>query len=384
MKVLHLTSGNMYGGVEAVLATLARCRGASAGMEPHFGLCFEGRLSRELREAGTAVHNVGASSIRRPWTIAASRQRLGRLLDDVDFEAVICHQSWVMALFGNTAVTRGIPLFFWAHGGLTGKHWLDRWASRTTPDAAIANSYFTAGTVPSLYRTAPISVIHCPANLTSSDDVSRLPARATMRESLATSAADTVIVQVSRMEEWKGHRLHLEALGKLKDVPGWSCWMVGGAQRPKEQKYADSLKRLANELGIGERVRFLGSRPDVGALLASADIFCQPNTSPEPFGMVFIEALLSGLPVVTTNFGGGAEIVDPSCGLLTEPGSAQAVASALRLLLDNATLRMELGGCGPARARAISDPAKQLPKLLRLIAAYATERPRKERKSANA
>ena len=51
------------------------------------------------------------------------------------------------------------------------------------------------------------------------------------------------------------------------------------------------------------------------ALLAAADLFCQPNTAPEPFGLSLVEALQAGLPVVTSGIGGACEIVDASCGV---------------------------------------------------------------------
>ena len=73
---------------------------------------------------------------------------------------------------------------------------------------------------------------------------------------------------------------------------------------------------MATELGISDRVRFAGQRDDVPGLLAAADVFCQPNTGPEPFGIAYVEALWSRLPVVATQFGGAQEIVDDSCGLL--------------------------------------------------------------------
>ena len=62
-------------------------------------------------------------------------------------------------------------------------------------------------------------------------------------------------------------------------------------------------------LGLEPRVRFLGERRDVPLLMRAVDLFCQPNEGPEPFGVVFAEALLSGVPVVTADTGGAPEIV---------------------------------------------------------------------------
>jgi len=127
-----------------------------------------------------------------------------------------------------------------------------------------------------------------------------------------------------------------------------------------EAEFLAELQATAFRLGIGERVKFLGQRTDVGNLMRAADIHCQPNTGPEPFGIVFVEALYAGLPVVTSNFGGGAEIVNDSCGILTPPGDAEAAANALRSLILNPELRARLGAAGPVRANAISNPHRPL------------------------
>jgi glycosyltransferase involved in cell wall biosynthesis len=66
LKVLHVHSGNLYGGVETMLATLARERGACAGLESRFALCFEGRLKDELLATGASVHVLGAARVSRP------------------------------------------------------------------------------------------------------------------------------------------------------------------------------------------------------------------------------------------------------------------------------------------------------------------------------
>ena len=94
--------------------------------------------------------------------------------------------------------------------------------------------------------------------------------------------------------------------------------------------------------------------------MAAADVFCQPNTGPEPFGIVFVEALRAGLPVITSGFGGAAEIVNPACGMLTVPGKPESVAAALRSLIQYPSKRQALGAVGPRRAKSLCDPTRQL------------------------
>jgi len=153
----------------------------------------------------------------------------------------------------------------------------------------------------------------------------------------------------------------------LRDLPNWIAWIVGGAQRPRELSYLNSLKKAAVTLGIANRVMFLGQRSDVPRILAAADIHCQPNTGPEPFGITFVEALYAGIPVVTTAMGGAQEIVDDSCGILVRPDDPEALAAALRHLVQEGGLRKRLGAAGPNRARQLCDPATQIAKLAQLV-----------------
>src|SRR5262249_19810589 len=147
--------------------------------------------------------------------------------------------------------------------------------------------------------------------------VNREPdSRAQVRHEFATANDAIVILQVSRLEQHKGHPLHLEALGKIRDVPGWVCWQIAGPQRPAEVTYLQELKNQAERLGIAERVRWLGWQPDLGRVFGAADVYCQPNSAPEPFGLTFVEAMWSGLPVVTTAIAGPLEIVTNDSGLL--------------------------------------------------------------------
>ena len=122
-------------------------------------------------------------------------------------------------------------------------------------------------------------------------------------------------------------------------------------------------------LGLEPRVRFLGERRDVPCVMRAADIFCQPNEGPEPFGVVFAEALLSGLPVVTTDTGGAREIVSDECGRLVPAGDVDALTRTLGDLIEDAALRARLGRRGPAHAAARCAPAVVLPQLESLAGA---------------
>ena len=116
-------------------------------------------------------------------------------------------------------------------------------------------------------------------------------------------------------------------------------------------------------------IKFLGERTDVPRLMAAADVYCQPNTAPEPFGIAFVEALAAGVPIVTTAFGRAIEIVDERCGILVDGPSPDLVAEALQRLIDSPALRASLGAAGPSRAFQVSDPRARLTEVHDLIRA---------------
>jgi len=356
VKVLHLGAGNLYGGIEVGLTTMARLRHLAPAMESEFGLCFRGRLWDELVATGAAVHDLGPVRLSRPWMVWRARRRLGRVLAESRPEVVVTRGSWPHTVFAPVVRRAGIRLVYSIHGIANVRHWLDRWASRTPPDLVVANSRFTAGSVAALFPGIPVEVWHAPRVLPAVNGL--VPFE--VRSELGTAEGAVVILQASRLERWKGHALHLEALGLLRDVPGWECWLAGGVQKAGEGQFLAELRSAAVRAGIADRVRFLGQRADVPRLMAAADIFCQPNTGPEPFGFVLVEALHAGLPVVTSDFGGATEIVDSTCGVLTKPGDPEAVAAALRSLIQDPSRRRVLGAAGPSRAESLCDPARQL------------------------
>ena len=365
MRVLYIHSGNLYGGVETLLVTLARHHDLYPEMEPHYALCFDGRLSEELTAAGAPVHLLCKVRIRQPLTVLRARRLLGDLLQQQRFDLVVCHSTWSQSLFGPVVRAARLPLVFWLHCPTNGKRWLDRWGSKTTPDLVLYNSRFTAAMSPNMFPQVRSEVVYGPTAPPQRDHSKA--DRALTRAELHTSNDAVVIIQASRMEAWKGHALHLEALSTMKELPNWICWQLGGAQRPIEIEYLEGLKRKATQLGIGDRVRFLGQREEVEKLLAAADVYCQPNTDAEPFGISLIEALYAQLPVLTTAIGGACEIVDETCGVLFPHNDAPALAKSLRLLIENRTLRLSLGAAGPARARDLCDVRVQMQRLQKVF-----------------
>jgi glycosyltransferase involved in cell wall biosynthesis len=240
------------------------------------------------------------------------------------------------------------------HDVVKGTHWTEKLAAACPPDLLLSNSHFTAE-ARGIFTRQPAKVLYHPVKAPHI-----VKTRSEVRSHLSTSDKAVVITQVSRMAPWKGHRMLFRALGLLKDVPDWVCWVTGGVQREEEEEYWRELQHLARETGIESRVRFLGHRVDVPDILGASDIFCQPNEAPEPFGIVFIEALYAGLPVVSVKSGGAEELLSEGGGFLSPVGDCAALAGNLHKLVSEKETRIKSVSLGPSYAARLCDPSQQL------------------------
>jgi glycosyltransferase involved in cell wall biosynthesis len=366
-RVLHLCAGNLYGGVERIVGECAADRALCPEMSPAFAVCFEGRLSEEIDAAGAPCARLGAAKMSRPWTIARARRRLAAVLRDQPPIAVVCHSSWIFGLAAPVVRNAGSALVLWLHDRVSGRSWPERWARKTRPHLIIANSRFTGESVPALYPGATHAVLYAPVRADASG-----AERSRLRASLGVDEQTPVVFVASRFEKWKGHRALIAGVAQIAEP--WQLWIAGTPQRADEDAYERELRAFAAASGAGGRVRFLGERRDVAACMRAADIHCQPNTAPEPFGLAFVEALYAGLPVVTTALGGALEILTDACGVLVPPGDAPALTRALRRLLVDREARVRLGSAGPSRARELCDPGRQLAALAGLVGALDAPR----------
>ena len=161
------------------------------------------------------------------------------------------------------------------------------------------------------------------------------------------------VLAVGRLVPRKGFDTVIRALAAVPDA---ELMIAGGPDAPllDRDKEAVRLRRLAARVGVTDRVRLLGAvaRPDMPALLRSADLVaCTPWY--EPFGIVPLEAMACGVPVVATAVGGFLDtVVDGATGTLVPPRRPDRLASAIRKLLAEPFWREAYGTAGVDRARS--------------------------------
>lgn len=163
-----------------------------------------------------------------------------------------------------------------------------------------------------------------------------------------TSATPPLILYTGRLSVEKGPHILVEALGKIADLD-WRARICGQG----EGRYVLPLLRRCRTLGIDKRVEWPGHISDIPAEIAVATIGVVPTTAPEAFGLSIIEMMRQGLPVITTDNGAQPEIItDGTDGLLVPSSDADALAAALRRLIDRPDLRREIGHAGRCRFEA--------------------------------
>lgn len=192
----------------------------------------------------------------------------------------------------------------------------------------------------------PIRVIHHGIAAVGGTALIEREAAESIRVELALPSDALVVGVVCRLTVQKGVSYGLQAFAAIAHAFPHAILLIAG-----EGPERSELERMAAELGLSESVRFLGWRPDSGRVLAALDLLIAPSRW-EGFGLVVLEAMARGVPVLATRVGALPEIVaDGETGLLVASGDVGALAAALGRLLGDAGLRARLGAAGRERAR---------------------------------
>ena len=268
---------------------------------------------------------------RRAWDAVQSHERT--LSQDVYRAGEGCHRAYLDALppRGRRRATYHRLLLA-----------LERRVFAATPEI-VAISRQGAGEIRHLYGVPDtrLTVVYNGVDLTRFHPDNRGQHRDGARAEAGVPADAWVALFAGSGFERKGLATAVEGLAALGDRSSRLLVVGKGDVQP--------YRRLAERLQIDGRVAWLGARPDVERWYAAADALVLP-TRYEPFGNVHLEALASGLPVVTTTAAGGAEVVGPDRGAVVPPGDVRALAGALARLRDTDRHRLA------SAARAAAEP----------------------------
>jgi len=179
-----------------------------------------------------------------------------------------------------------------------------------------------------------------------------------------------VVGMVGRLTPWKGQDVFLRAFAAAFPDGGAKGKIVGAALFG-EAEFEAELRALASELGIADRVEFVGHSDGVAREMADMDIVVHSSVVPEPFGQVVVEAMAAGCAVIASDGGGPAEVItDDVDGLLVPMGDCEALRRALCRLAADPVLRRRLGAAAVSGAMRFTPErvAEEVEATYRLVA----------------
>jgi glycosyltransferase involved in cell wall biosynthesis len=149
---------------------------------------------------------------------------------------------------------------------------------------------------------------------------------------------------VGNIREWKGQHVVLAALERLApSIRDRLHVMFIGAATPSDEPFRQALDATVKRAGLERVVSFLGARLDVPDLVNAADLAIHASVKPEPFGLVVVEAMALGKPVIGASTGGPAEVLTPDCGITHDVRDPGQLARALTRLIEDPGARARLG-----------------------------------------
>ncbi len=326
-------------------------------------LPYEGKLSRSLSQAGVAHESLAMPVLRRRYFSLRGGPRFANaLIRGANNVMAVARRENVALIHSNTSAVWGgalaasrlhLPHIWHVHELITEPAlvrrliaWMiNRYSTRVVAISEAVAAHLLADS-PAL--AGRISVIY---DAVDAERFSPSVDGAALRSAWGAVSHDVLVGVVGRISAWKGQAFFLKAFARaLRSQPTLKAVIVGDVA-PGETWRKEELRSLAAELGVAQRIVWAGYHDNAPAVMAALDILALPSIRPEPFGMVVIEAMASGKPVIATAHGGPLEsVVDGETGLLVSPADPEEMAAALVRLSDDRRLRAEMGANGRRRA----------------------------------
>lgn len=359
LNVRIVVGGLRVGGTERHLLYVAqRLRRVGWDVEI-YSLAGDGPLRAELETAGVRVTLPATDRALRRW------QALGLFR----MPLAAAHLTWILWRRPSAIVHFFLPAAYvvggiaawithspirimsrrslndYQHAYLAVK-WIEKMLHRTM-DAVLGNS---RAVVDQLRDEEGVSegklgLIYNGVEISQSSD-----SRASVRSSLGLDDRTLVFAIVANLIPYKGHLDLIRAFGTVdkRIALRWRLLVVG-----RDDGIEADLQAAAKELGIADKISFLGLRSDISDLMAASDVGLL-SSHQEGFSNTILEGMAAGLPMIVTDVGGNAEaVVDNETGLVVPPHEPHSLADAILRLADDPKLRARYGAAGRARVEAL-------------------------------
>lgn len=329
-------------------------------------ITYKGELSTALKELGIATHSIKMGVLRRRYfrplgflqylfyTVIGVYQ-LRKLVKQ--YRAVLIHSN-TSAVFGGALVARicRLPHVWHVHEILEKPRWLGSLIYRFILNASDAVVVISQAVANHMIQNTPTTINkqHLQVIWNGVDCETFRPKinGQLVRNMLGIHEDDVLSGVVGRISHWKGQELFIEATARVAKLCPQLRIVIVGSPVPGDEARLTHLQEQAKSLDIADKVQFLAFSNDIPQVMRALDFLVLPSILPEPMGLVILEAMASGRPVVAAAHGGPLEtVVDGVTGLWFEPSNVVALANAMIKLTQDAQLRRTLGD--RARVRAI-------------------------------
>jgi glycosyltransferase involved in cell wall biosynthesis len=362
-RLLYLVTRGEHGGAQAHVLDLAI--GMRGRFEVEVATGEEGFLADACRQHGIPLHLV--PHLRReiePLKDLRGLKELAGLMRRIEPDLVHAHTFKAGFLGRFAAKYSQIPCVYtvhmWPFGEAVPLSWrlvaplcerlAARWCQRIITVSELGARSAAQHRIGEASQVVPIL-----------NGISEHPARARLNHDRTL-----ICTMVARFTEFKDHGVLLRAFAK---VPGAARLKLVGAGVTQA-----AMKKLAEELGIRERVEFKGARGDVPEILAQTDVFVLASKI-ETLPISILEAMRAGLPVIASDVGGiSEEVVDGETGLLVPAGSVEELSNALKRLLADRELRLAMGSAGRRRFERVFQADRMIERTQELYEEVLAER----------
>jgi len=313
----------------------------------------EGTLTRAVRAIeGIEVRVIEAGRLRHLHTYVATVRRVAALVQEASIDLLFSWTGKPHLYGGVVSLLTGVPAAWYQLGIPEGRHlsWIDRLTNLLPTAGVVTLSARAQQAQRRLWPHRDVALVY-PCYDASAFNPDALPSPAEARAQLGLPAERLLIGMVGRLQEWKGMHTLIRAMPEvLRAVPDAQAIIVGGTH-DLEPAYENRLRQIITDLDVSHAVKLVGYRSNVPLWMQAMNV-CVHASDNEPFGIVIIEALALGKPVIAGSTGGPTEILkDGDTGLLVPFEDHAGLATAIIDLLTNDTRREAMAQAGQQVAR---------------------------------
>ena len=347
-ELIVMPSGKERGGAEEALLQYVSYR-VGQGARPRIVLLESGTLGEALTARGAIVIEIPAGRLRYVWRWILTACRIARIARQERVNLIL---SWMVKghVYGGVAgLIIGIPRVYYQLG-LPDRSPVDRVCRLVPATGALGCSRFATSEQQAKvsYRVLSVPLAADIGRFQKVRDLS-IPQ---LKRQLGFDPEQPLVGIVGRLQRWKGMHVFAEAMATvIQSRPGCQGVIVGGPH-DLEPAYAKWLRERVKALGLDGKVTLVGKQTNVPEWMQAMDIFVHASNR-EPFGIVVVEAMSLGKPVIATRPGGPEEIIeDQKNGILVPFGDAKAMGDAILSYVSQPELAARIGSA--ARQRALS------------------------------